>query len=58
MTGESIDIGKIGTPENILHKSEELDTDEMSKLKEHPLIGARVIERIKKLTFFVSQVDD
>lgn len=44
------DIGKIGTPENILHKSEKLDTDEMSKLKEHSLIGSRVIERIKKLS--------
>lgn len=44
------DIGKIGTPENILHKSEKLDTDEMSKLKEHSIIGARVIEHIKKLS--------
>jgi putative nucleotidyltransferase with HDIG domain len=44
------DIGKIGTPEDILHKGEKLDPDEMTRVREHPLIGAKVIEPIKKLS--------
>ena len=43
------DVGKIGTPEDILHKGEELNTDEMSRIKEHPLVGAKMIEHIQRL---------
>jgi putative nucleotidyltransferase with HDIG domain len=44
------DIGKIGTPEDILHKSGKLTPGEMSKIKEHPVIGARMVEHIKRMT--------
>jgi len=44
------DIGKIGMPEDILHKGEKLNAEEISKVKEHPFIGAKVIEPIKKLS--------
>jgi putative nucleotidyltransferase with HDIG domain len=44
------DIGKIGTPEDILHKSGKLTPDEMSKIKEHSVIGARMVEHIKRMT--------
>lgn len=44
------DIGKIGTPEDILHKVEKLNPDEISRIKEHPLVGARMIEHIKRLS--------
>jgi putative nucleotidyltransferase with HDIG domain len=43
------DIGKIGTPEDILLKVEKLNADEMVKIKEHPVVGARMIEHIQKL---------
>jgi len=44
------DIGKIGVPEEILCKIERLNSDEMSKVREHPVIGARVIECINNLS--------
>jgi putative nucleotidyltransferase with HDIG domain len=43
------DIGKIGTPEDILHKSEKLTPAEMSKIKEHSVIGARMVEHIQRM---------
>jgi putative nucleotidyltransferase with HDIG domain len=43
------DIGKIGTPENILHKTGKLDDAEMCMMKEHPVIGARMIQHIPRL---------
>jgi putative nucleotidyltransferase with HDIG domain len=43
------DIGKIGTPEDILHKPEKLTPAEMSKIKEHSVIGARMVEHIKRM---------
>jgi len=43
------DIGKIGTPESILHKVEKLNADEMSRIKEHPLTGAKMIEHVQRL---------
>ena len=43
------DIGKIGTPEDILHKHGKLDLTEAEKMKEHPVVGARMIEHIQKL---------
>jgi putative nucleotidyltransferase with HDIG domain len=43
------DIGKIGTPEDILHKSEKLTPAEVSKIKEHSVIGAKMVEHIKRM---------
>lgn len=43
------DIGKIGTPEKILHKEGTLDDQEMVMMKEHPEIGARMIQHIPRL---------
>ena len=43
------DIGKIGTPEVILHKIEKLTPDEMNRVREHPLVGAKMIEHIERL---------
>ena len=43
------DIGKIGTPEAILHKVEKLNPYEMSRIREHPLVGAKMIENIQRL---------
>lgn len=41
------DIGKIGIPEHILQKKERLTEQELSLIKRHPLIGARIFEGAK-----------
>jgi putative nucleotidyltransferase with HDIG domain len=43
------DVGKIGTPENILNKKGKLDVREMDMVRQHPLTGARMIEQIPML---------
>lgn len=41
------DIGKIGIRDNILLKQERLTLDEVDKLKEHPAIGANIIDMME-----------
>ncbi|MEA1913050.1 MAG: HD domain-containing protein [candidate division WOR-3 bacterium] len=38
------DIGKVGIPEAILSKPEPLTEEEYSKIKEHPVIGAEILQ--------------
>jgi len=38
------DIGKIGTPDRILLKPGKLDSDEWEVMKEHTIIGAKILE--------------
>ncbi len=40
------DIGKIGTPLSILDKPDRLTDEEFEKIKEHPVIGAQILEPI------------
>ncbi|MCD4741863.1 MAG: HD domain-containing protein, partial [Desulfobacteraceae bacterium] len=40
------DIGKIGIPLSILDKPAKLTDDEFDKIKDHPVIGARILEPI------------
>lgn len=40
------DIGKLGVPDYILHKSGELTEAEIEKVKLHPVIGASILERV------------
>jgi len=42
------DIGKIGTPETILHKNGQLDVDELTMMKEHPVTGEKMIKHIPR----------
>ena len=37
------DIGKIGIPDAILQKPGRLTVEEFEKMKEHPVIGGRII---------------
>jgi HD-GYP domain-containing protein (c-di-GMP phosphodiesterase class II) len=39
------DVGKLGVPDDILHKKGELTPDEWFKMKEHVRIGARILEK-------------
>ena len=40
------DVGKIGIPEAILHKSAALAKDEMEQMREHPVIGAEILRGV------------
>ncbi len=42
------DIGKIGIPDTILNKPGKLSADEYAKVKEHPVIGAKILENISE----------
>ncbi|MCK9429887.1 MAG: HD-GYP domain-containing protein [Candidatus Omnitrophica bacterium] len=43
------DIGKIGVPEHILNKRNELTIGERNRIKEHPMIGVNILKPIKEL---------
>ena len=43
------DIGKIGVPDDILRKPSSLENHEMEIMRQHPEIGARIVERVKNL---------
>ncbi|MCM8796112.1 MAG: HD domain-containing protein, partial [Candidatus Omnitrophica bacterium] len=43
------DIGKIGIPEYILNKRGKLTIGERNRIKEHPVIGATILQPIKEL---------
>src|SRR6266542_835318 len=38
------DVGKLGIPEHVLRKPAKLDDDEWAQVKEHPKVGARIID--------------
>jgi HD domain-containing protein/GAF domain-containing protein len=43
------DVGKIGVPDELLHKNGELDDDEWQVMKQHPVWGAEMLGRIPGL---------
>jgi putative nucleotidyltransferase with HDIG domain len=47
------DIGKIGVPDEILHKSGKLNEYEYSKIKEHPAIGVNILKTIEFLKYTI-----
>ncbi|MDA8233943.1 MAG: HD-GYP domain-containing protein [Clostridia bacterium] len=50
------DIGKIGMPDSILGKRGNLSAEEFSLIKEHPLIGAKILENAKSLIDVIPMV--
>lgn len=52
------DIGKIGIPEEILNKPDKLSEDEFNRVKQHPELGASIVEKLdflaKPATFIKS----
>jgi putative nucleotidyltransferase with HDIG domain len=50
MGGILHDIGKIGVPDAILNKAEALTDEEFEIMKQHPVVGARILEDISFLT--------
>ena len=43
------DIGKIGTPDTVLQKPAKLTAEEFAIVKQHPLIGKRILSRVDGL---------
>lgn len=43
------DVGKIGVPDAILHKPSHLSEDEWRLMRQHPAIGARILEPVPAL---------
>ena len=43
------DVGKIGVPDDILHKPEKLSPKEEKQMQKHPTIGADIVSHIKGL---------
>jgi HD-GYP domain-containing protein (c-di-GMP phosphodiesterase class II) len=48
--GRLHDIGKIGVPDAILQKTGKLTDAEFAKMKEHPVVGFKILSRLKMLT--------
>ena len=43
------DIGKIGIPDSLLHKPDRLTDEEWTLMRQHPLIGERILSKIPAL---------
>ena len=54
--GKLHDIGKIGVSDSVLLKTERLSDEEFSQIKQHPLIGAKILESIPSLSDIVAVV--
>ncbi|MFC1806834.1 HD domain-containing phosphohydrolase [Candidatus Omnitrophota bacterium] len=50
------DIGKIGIPDDVLHKPSKLDKEEQREMEKHPVIGGEIIFHIKGLRDIVSAI--
>ena len=50
------DVGKIGVPEAVLCKSGELTAEEFDQIKQHPTIGARILQDIRHMADLVPGV--
>ncbi|HOJ81377.1 MAG TPA: HD domain-containing phosphohydrolase, partial [Clostridiales bacterium] len=44
--GNFHDIGKIGTPDDILLKTDKLSDEELKEIQKHPLKGARILSAV------------
>jgi HD-GYP domain-containing protein (c-di-GMP phosphodiesterase class II) len=49
MAGLLHDVGKIGVPESVLHKTGRLTPEEFEQMKKHPQIGARILADVKQV---------
>jgi two-component system, cell cycle response regulator len=50
------DIGKIGVPDHVLHKPGPLDDEEWRLMREHPVIGARILSPLPGLSAVATAV--
>jgi HD-GYP domain-containing protein (c-di-GMP phosphodiesterase class II) len=50
------DVGKIGVPDDILHKPAKLTPKEVKQMQKHPTIGADIVSHIKGLRDLISGI--
>lgn len=43
------DVGKIGVPDWIINKTERLTDEEFAEIKKHPVVGDRILQKMKEL---------
>jgi len=51
------DIGKIGVADSVLQKSGRLTDEEFAQVKEHPVIGRRILEGVRGLAPYLGAVE-
>ncbi len=49
MMGLLHDVGKIGIPNSVINKPGRLTEEEYSIIKKHPVLGARILERVEEM---------
>ncbi|MBQ3841435.1 MAG: response regulator [Ruminiclostridium sp.] len=49
MMGLLHDVGKIGVPDAVINKPARLTDDEFELIKNHPVLGARILKKIKEM---------
>ena len=49
MIGLLHDVGKIGVPDAVINKPDRLTEDEYDQIKTHPVMGERILKRIKEM---------
>jgi diguanylate cyclase (GGDEF)-like protein/putative nucleotidyltransferase with HDIG domain len=56
LVGQLHDIGKIAIPDSILHKPSALNEEEWALMRQHPIVGAEVVERMPTLRIVASAI--
>jgi HD-GYP domain-containing protein (c-di-GMP phosphodiesterase class II) len=56
LTGLLHDIGKIGIPDKILHKPDSLSDEEFAVIKQHPVIGYRILQDLASISYVLPGV--
>lgn len=51
------DVGKIGVPDEVLQKQGPLTIEEFRQVKEHPLIGRRILEKVEAFHDYIPAVE-
>ncbi|MGN0141809.1 MAG: HD domain-containing phosphohydrolase [Roseburia sp.] len=54
MMGLLHDVGKIGVPDAVINKPGKLNDEEFAMIKNHPVMGARILENIKEMPSLVT----
>ena len=49
MMGLLHDVGKIGVPDQIINKPDRLTDEEFAEIKKHPVVGERILRKIKEM---------
>jgi putative two-component system response regulator len=54
MMGLLHDVGKIGVPDAVINKPGRLNDEEFEKIKNHPVMGARILKKIREMPKLVT----